>query len=71
MFQKIPNDKYKRLVIGENDVIGYKSRAPHDMGNDCVSLTIESSHFKLHIKGREHLLKLREVIDFALEVKEE
>ena len=82
MLSEIPKDKYKSVKIGKQvEITGYKSET-YDypdgfdnpvLNNDQVSLTIEtgydrSSDFKFRIHGREDLLKLKEAIDFALEI---
>jgi hypothetical protein len=69
------------------EVTGYKSmtcdydpeKCPQGkLNNDKISLSIKTigkepsfSSFSLDIEGRELLLKLREVIDFALEIDKE
>lgn len=83
MLSVIPKDKYKSVKIGKQvEVTGYKSityeypegwNSPAILNNEQVSLTIEtgydrSSDFRFCIHGREDLLKLKEAIDFALEV---
>ena len=84
MLRTIPKDKYKSVKIGKQvDVTGFKSETyeyPDGfdnpvLNNDRVSLTINTNHdkasqFKFHISGREDLLKLKEAVDFALEVDE-
>ncbi len=83
MLSEIPKDKYKKVKIGKQvEATGYKSEAydyvnglnePPILDNDQVDLVIEtgydrSSDFKFRVHGREDLLKLKEAIDFALEI---
>jgi hypothetical protein len=83
MLSEIPKDKYKSVKIGKQvEVTGYKSgtyeypdgfNKPSKLNNELVSLTIatgydSSSDFKFRIHGRKDLLKLKEAIDFALEI---
>jgi len=78
--QTIPKDKYKAFEIGNTRVTGFKSmtydysKGHHkpEINNDRISLTIRTisdleSSFKFTIDGRDSLLKLKEVIEFALE----
>ena len=82
MLRTIPKDKYKSVKIGEQvEVTGFKSETydyPNGfdkpvLNNEQVSLSIntnydKASQFKFHISGREDLLKLKEAVDFALEI---
>jgi hypothetical protein len=84
MLRTIPKDKYKSVKIGKQvEVTGFKSETyeypdgfnkPSVLNNDLVSLTIntnyDASEFRFRINGREDLLKLKEAIDFALEVND-
>jgi hypothetical protein len=83
--QTIPEDAYKRVKIGDSvEITGFKSRCysyPDGLNNapvlntDQIDLTIkvqdEASSFKFDIRGRENLLKLKEALEFALEIEKE
>ena len=85
MYQKIPKDKYKRVKIDDDiDVTGYKSMSydydfeKYPTGKidyNRVNFVIETkgyrSSFTLSINGRDSLLKLKEALEFALEIEEE
>ena len=86
MIRRIPKDKYKRVKIGKNiEAVGYKSETydyngedgfnSPKLNNEAVSLVIRTNYdvsdFEFRIRDRKNLLKLKEAIDFALEIKEE
>ncbi len=84
MIRTIPKNKYKLVDIGKNiAATGFKSECyeyPESLNkpvlnNDQISLSIRSgydtSDFKFTISGRKNLEKLKEAIDFALEIKED
>ena len=85
MHQTIPEDKYKRMKIGKNvEATGYKSLIydysegfdSPKINNDLIHLSIKNSQFgsslfELDVRGRDSLLKLKEAIDFALEIEDE
>lgn len=84
MIQKIPKDKYKSVEIGENiTATGYKSLI-YDysdgfnnpkLNDNEISLSIVTNSagpdFKFTIQGRRNLEKLKESVDFALEIDKE
>ena len=84
MLQTTPKNKYKSVNIGENvSITGYKSTTCDyseglhhaKLNNNQVSLQIRTNHdasdFKFEVNGRENLEKLKEIVDFALEIKED
>ena len=78
--QTIPKDQYKSIVIKDNlRITGFKSRV-YDYSKDInkpkrdlnhPNLTFVNGDFRLDIRGRKELQKLKRVIDFALETKKE
>lgn len=83
MIHTIPENKYKTVKIGKLvEATGFKSEThehpdgfnkPSKLNNDMVSLSIKTNYdksadFKFRIHGRKDLLKLKEAIDFALEI---
>jgi len=82
MQRTVPKDKYKRVKIDEAvEATGYKSLSyDHDfskgnirgtVNNELCHLSIRSGSFELNIRNRTALLKLKEALDFALEIVEE
>ena len=87
MIRKVPEDKYKNVKIDENiEATGYKSLSySYDfsssnthgtINNEQCHLSIktgygEGGEFRLEIRNRTALLKLKEALDFALEIDEE
>ena len=79
MIRRYPEDRYKRVEIGDKvSATGYKSESYHcndgfdnpKPDNEQIELIIEASSFKLSVRGRKKILKLKEVVDFALEIDE-
>lgn len=77
MIQTIPQDKYKSLTLKELDVCGYKSwcynyinghNSEPVLDDNEVSVEINGACFRLRVSGREEVEKLKEAVDFALEL---
>jgi hypothetical protein len=75
----IPKDTYKKVEIDKNiSVTGFRSTT-YDFQDklipDLIQLTIQTdthdASFKFNIRGRDKILELKEVIEFALEIDEE
>jgi hypothetical protein len=81
MLENTLENRYKRVALENNvEVSGYKSRSyfysegefeDGKLNNDIISLIIKDSSFKLEVNGRENLLKLKEALDFALEIDDD
>ena len=83
--RRMPKDKWKRVEINKNiTVMGLKSMSyDYDLekyplgklNNNEINLSIKTkemgSSFNLEIHGRENILKLKEAVDFALEIDKE
>ena len=68
----IPENKLKGVAVGDGvNATGYKSFRFNDDNNEGASLVFTSGNFKLDIRERKNLLKLKEALDFALEIEEE
>jgi len=86
MLRVIPKHMYKDVEIGDVRVCGYKSEVmdysdglnnpKSDHRHVSLSITTSSgsaycADFKFTVYGRENLEKMKEAIDFALEIIEE
>ena len=79
MQYEIPKDKYKKVKIDKSiSAIGFRSTSydfQDKLISDNIQLTIQTdthdASFKFNIYGRDKVLKLKEAIEFALEIDEE